>query len=223
MSLVRLLTAGKSLVGGVHDSAARYRMSDPRAMPRFGSARNPFQSKESKATDSQPAAPANFGVGNGNGNSAPSPRDEERVAATQAENLPTAETANATASVQPVEAVKEEAVPVEQPVAAKPSAGKSGGSKRISQWMAKVAAWMPKKRSREAIVPQSAAPIQGELSLEKVRVMRNDLSDTDLEIVSAKPATVRRAPAGSESASGAEPVQQELAGNAGAWAATAQS
>src|SRR3954468_2052194 len=141
MSLVRLLTAGKSLVGGVHDSAARYRMSDPRAMPRFGSARNPFQSKESKATDSQPAAPANFGVGNGNGNSAPSPRDEERVAATQAENLPTAEsllsdeTANATASVQPVEAVKEEAVPVEQLVAAKPSAGKSGGSKRISQWM----------------------------------------------------------------------------------------
>jgi hypothetical protein len=42
MSLVRLLTAGKSLVG-LKDEQARYRMSDPRALPKFGSSRNPFQ------------------------------------------------------------------------------------------------------------------------------------------------------------------------------------
>jgi len=42
MSLVRLLTAGKSLVG-LKDDQVRYRMTDPRAMPKFGAARNPFQ------------------------------------------------------------------------------------------------------------------------------------------------------------------------------------
>jgi hypothetical protein len=36
MSLVRLLTAGKSLVG-IQDSKSRYRSVDPRAMPKFGS------------------------------------------------------------------------------------------------------------------------------------------------------------------------------------------
>jgi len=36
MSLVRLLTAGKSLVG-IQDLKSRYRSVDPRAMPKFGS------------------------------------------------------------------------------------------------------------------------------------------------------------------------------------------
>src|SRR5881227_3818997 len=36
MSLVRLLTAGKSLVG-IQDSKSRYQLSDSRAMPKFGS------------------------------------------------------------------------------------------------------------------------------------------------------------------------------------------
>jgi hypothetical protein len=36
--------------------------------------------------------------------------------------------------------------------------------------------------------------VQGELSLEKIKVMRNDLSDTDLEIVSAKKAPTSAKP-----------------------------
>src|SRR5437868_6344534 len=43
MSLMRLLTAGKSWGGG-KDDVVRYRMSDPRALPKFGSGKNPFRS-----------------------------------------------------------------------------------------------------------------------------------------------------------------------------------
>jgi hypothetical protein len=39
----------------------------------------------------------------------------------------------------------------------------------------------------------TGAPIQSELSLDEVKVVRNDLSDADLEVVPAKPA--RRADA----------------------------
>src|SRR5215510_3975121 len=44
MSLVRLLTAGKSLVG-LKDGQIQYRMGDPRSMPKFGSGKSPFQGK----------------------------------------------------------------------------------------------------------------------------------------------------------------------------------
>jgi len=42
MSLMRLLSSGKSWVG-VKDSGVRYRMTDPKAMPKFGSDRNLFR------------------------------------------------------------------------------------------------------------------------------------------------------------------------------------
>src|SRR5215510_10841154 len=41
MSLMRLLSAGKSLVG-VRDNGSRYRMGNPGMLPRFGSQKNPF-------------------------------------------------------------------------------------------------------------------------------------------------------------------------------------
>src|ERR1051325_7880847 len=46
MSLVRLLTAGKSLVGGANDSASRYRMANPAAMPKFHASKNPFRAAD---------------------------------------------------------------------------------------------------------------------------------------------------------------------------------
>src|SRR5215471_5224149 len=44
MRMMKLLSAGKSLVGQ-NDGDKRYRMSDPKAMPRFGSERNPLLKK----------------------------------------------------------------------------------------------------------------------------------------------------------------------------------
>src|SRR5258705_6481708 len=52
MSLVRLLTAGKSLVG-LKDGEIQYRVGDPRSMPKFGTGENPFQGK-GRAASSQP-------------------------------------------------------------------------------------------------------------------------------------------------------------------------
>src|SRR6266852_5624676 len=42
MSLARLLSAGKSLVGGM-DNTIRYRMGNPGMLPKFGSGKNPFR------------------------------------------------------------------------------------------------------------------------------------------------------------------------------------
>jgi hypothetical protein len=46
MSLMRLLTSGKSLVG-LKDEQARYRMGHPGLLPNFGGTKNPFQTKAS--------------------------------------------------------------------------------------------------------------------------------------------------------------------------------
>src|SRR5262245_40632196 len=48
MSLMRLLSAGKSLVG-VNESTSRYRMGKPGMMPKFGSGNNPFRSGVTQA------------------------------------------------------------------------------------------------------------------------------------------------------------------------------
>src|SRR5437867_12275363 len=45
MSLMRLLTSGKTLVG-LQDARPHYRMADSRAMPTFGSAKNPIRSAQ---------------------------------------------------------------------------------------------------------------------------------------------------------------------------------
>src|ERR1051326_4454045 len=41
MSMMRLLSAGRSLVG-LEDNGKQYRMSHPGALPKFGSGKNPF-------------------------------------------------------------------------------------------------------------------------------------------------------------------------------------
>jgi hypothetical protein len=47
--------------------------------------------------------------------------------------------------------------------------------------------WMPKRDQRSVpVVAQATGPVQAELSLEKVRVLRNDLSDADLEIAAVQ-------------------------------------
>src|ERR1041385_9004796 len=48
MSLMRLLTSGKTLIG-LQDSRPQYRMADPRSMPTFGSGKSPFRKKAEAA------------------------------------------------------------------------------------------------------------------------------------------------------------------------------
>jgi hypothetical protein len=43
------------------------------------------------------------------------------------------------------------------------------------------------KETKPAIPRFSKPPVQGELSLDRIKVVRNDLSDADLEVVPVKP------------------------------------
>lgn len=142
MSLLRLLTAGKSLVG-LDNDGRRYRPTDPRSMPRFGAKKNPFRSK---------AKPKQ--AGEATVKSAPEPA--RTPSASIAKNVESRSAA---------------------------SQGWFGGLKaRLSSWFA------PRKRqTKPALPPFTKSPLQGELSLNSVKVVRNDLSDMDLEIVPARP------------------------------------
>ncbi len=145
MSLVRLLTAGRSLVG-ISQPGNRYRLPTERLLPKFEARKNPF--RRTAASNPAPAA----------------------------------------------------AAPV---CPAKPVIAGETKAKR-SNWIAKVRACLarlsecvsalkfPVFRRREgpagSVRPPADSMVQPELSLDSVKVLRNDLSDSDLEVVLAKPA-----------------------------------
>jgi hypothetical protein len=192
MSLMRLLTAGRSLVGMPH-GAVRYRMSDPRAMPKFvrtegsgssaasvmagtsirsvvGQAGAPGPAK-GKATEigkrsvpvrssTEPASGGGCGERRGIGNGTADPDGTNRKL-----------DAAASAGKQGCAFVRSKAQGI------------------WNRWLEGFGRWLGKRRaqpSNPAVAPFARAPVQGELSLEKVKVVRNDLSDSDVEIVPSR-------------------------------------
>jgi len=156
MSLLRLLSAGKSLVG-LKQEAARYRMSDPRAMPRFGSARNPFKARKGNQTEAKPSAALAVS--------------------------PTRESSPRDAKVTPGV--------VQQPKNPAPTRLAARVESRLKRWLAqcgdKLKFRRREKKPKRVVQPRPVrGPVQGELSLEAIRVVRNDLSDTDFEVVTRK-------------------------------------
>ena len=80
------------------------------------------------------------------------------------------------------------------------SAGVRTGFKALrpgaAAFLRRLGSFIPKRRSRPrtaALASFAKGPLQGELSLDRIKVVRNDLSDMDLEIVrtgeKAAPAT----------------------------------
>ncbi len=143
MSLAKLLSTGKSLVGGATDNASRYRMGSPGLLPKFGTTAKPAE-QSAKLTIS------------------PDPEREP---------------------IKPTLAKQEKP---EEPASRK----KESAMRSIYQfWMGRMKARLSRiyvKPSRRDVPRFSKTPVQVELSLDKVRVVRNDLSDTDLEIVPAR-------------------------------------
>ncbi len=166
MSLLKLLTTGKSLVG-LKDAESRYRMTNQRLLPKFGSGKNPFRSTE--GIEAMPA--------------------ETKPEVT--EPMPAAVSAAPAPAVTP--------------------AGQNAGLLRLgtakcrdlaaaalqNRWVSQLGSLLPRparKPTPTVVGPiLGKAPLQGELSLDRIKVMRNDLSDADLEVVPAKPR--RTAPA----------------------------
>jgi hypothetical protein len=182
MSLMRLLTTGKSWVND-GDGASRYRLRR-NLLPKFGSGQNPFSARsrtkaaaaakaESEAGCEPSESPAPIGPG------VPDPvREipERRVEVARGEGAPAV---------------------VRKPLT-KESRLRSlweqaprwlGGCLRkanVFSW------WSQRTRKVKPAIPRfNKTPIQGELSLEQVKVVRNDLSDADLEVVPARSSAVR--------------------------------
>jgi len=172
MSLLRLLTTGKSLVG-VSDVESRYRVTRERLLPQFGPARNPFlNAGKAELAPAEAPPPANRG---------------ESGAAEGGGSLKAAN--------------------------AEPAAARAGGALRLkaaallSGWKSKFGGLLPRPSSKgvkPAIPRFTKAPVQGELSLDKIKVMRNDLSDADLEVVPSKMVAEAPAPQATEEDLGAE-------------------
>ena len=174
MSLLRLLTAGKSLVG-MRDAETRYRVTGQRLLPQFGPGRNPFSTREkAEPMQTELRSPADHkpnGV----------PKEARSTPGLSRER-----------KAAPQSRLEEQKTP--------PSSGSRdlGGMLRrrtgtlLAGWKTKLAGLLANRRStvtKTAIPRFTKPPVQGELSLEKIKVVRNDLSDADLEVIPAKPPT----------------------------------
>lgn len=170
MSLLRLLTAGKSLVG-LKKSESRYHLPGEKSLPKFGSKKNPFRATvfpektESGVTGEAPTAPA---AENPCGNDSSS----------EAEDTGQSEvTEKQYACSVPTDSKSEEG---EKPEAASTQPAKRGGLKAFLLWRRV-------RKPKSANVFNTRPLVQGELSLDSVKVIRNDLSESDLEVVQGQP------------------------------------
>jgi hypothetical protein len=175
MSLVRLLRAGRSLMD-LKGSAGVYRMRSKNPLPKFGSPRNPFTAPAKPETPA-PAPP--------DSSSPPiyrlSPAELAAARLKETRRLP-------------------DLAPGDNP---KPAAPRAARPPRLPRWVGywtrrlNPLAWRRSDRqptARPAVLRDGKSPLQGELSLDNVKVVRNDLSEADVEIVPAKPAAARRNP-----------------------------
>jgi hypothetical protein len=174
MSLLRLLTAGKSLVG-VRDTESPYRLTNQRLLPQFGPTRNPFSgSGNSEPAQTEARSPgADGGNGaSGEGCGIPNPCGTTATALQRGAQNRTASTNAGGHSF--TEALRLRAATLLSGCKAK---------------LAGLVGRMRVKAAKPAIPRFTKPPVQGELSLDKIKVVRNDLSDADLEVVPARTPT----------------------------------
>lgn len=166
MSLGKLLTTGKSLVG-LSQSGSRYQLQKG-ALPKFESAKNPFAAKtQAEPAEREPQLPKLSPA------EAAESKEPARLSALGALIVDREAAAVANRNAHPAEAPK---------VAAP-----------VDSWLKKInpMVWFSNRKPSEpkSAIPRFSkpqAPIQGELSLDNIKVMRNDLSEADVEVVPMK-------------------------------------
>lgn len=231
MSLLRLLRAGKSLVG--RESSGHYRLLNGPALPKFGSDKNPFREPaRTRQSRTRPEMPATVAAPVESSNPEPmvapstqpvrcessaavNPKrktarksvPEEKHSAMKAE-IKTAAAPDSEPASSPNQSVAAagngsagsetprhlSASPKKTVVAATASVLKAGAraAARLAQLNSKLnpVSWRTRAKGGARALPfTDKAMVQGELSLDRVKVVRNDLSDSDLEIVPAKKPT----------------------------------
>ncbi len=176
MSLLRYLATGKSLVG-MRDIESRYRMRTRNLLPKFGSAKNPFAPAPPKMeSPGGPTDPSAEKLETGSLFESP-PGERPKPAETKELKTPSRPSVNATVPA------KAEVKPAATPAPAKPAPKPE--PRRWTGWIEKLnpLSLLPSRRGEGGRNRAGRKPVQAELTLEKVRVVRNDLNDTDFEIV----------------------------------------
>jgi hypothetical protein len=209
MRLFRLLAAGKTLVG-LEGSGSRYQVTRQRMLPSFGSKKNPFRA----TVRPEPPAPAA-------GLSGPATEDGRDL---KLEVQGAKRAGFVTAVFLGGETRVPECEPVGQggknPKALEvPRGGVQKGVSETGNFRSKLSGlfpWRRPEKAKLAMPPSAEAMVQAELSLKSVKVVRNDLSDTDLEIVQGKssraPASGARVAQRVTNRSGAESAWDRVAG-----------
>ena len=168
MKLGKLLAAGKSIMSGRTNVA--YRANKQIYLPKFESDKNPFKSEapqpQAKAADNVPV-PVVLDSKEAGKPAAVLPRAVDAAS----REIPVAIPANINAS---------QAQRPAGPVSLDRKSGWAGKFNPISIFKA------PSSKANAAAGTQKMAPTQTELSLDSVRVVHNDLSDADVEIVPIK-------------------------------------
>ena len=194
MSLLRLLSAGSCLVGSGNPET-RYHLSRPGALPKFGAKENPFRATtRPEAAQAAAAAPAS------SASSADEPPEQVKAIAktiTSTEERVPGGAGEQTSAVEPVRAAvagatigADGALEDARPPGERARNAELAGSGAFARYAGKLKSLLKLQRpGAEPAVPREAKRlVQSELSLDRVRVVRNDLSDSDVEIVPVKPA-----------------------------------
>ena len=177
MKLGTLLAAGKSLALRRRGESP-YRANKQIYLPKFGSPKNPFvsanQSGEAISPENAAAAPVKTPI---------------TVVAAKTQKLPTFSPAPRAADNRP-KTVKKPALPKQRP-------------RRALGWMGRLNPFGSRATFTAARRENAKIAVQAELSLDAVKVLRNDLSDVDIEVVPLK-----SRPADSGKAPGREPEKK---------------
>ena len=176
MSLLQLLTTGRCLEG-LKDTEPRYRLTSQRLLPKFGSDKNPFCAKE------KAVAPPTHTVG---------AVERDAMCLPNPKALAAAQTARPDSAERPTLAAPRLAAARASAKSWEILAALRQRTTALGEtWSGKLKALLARRARKPARVATPFATklaVQGELSLDRIKVVRNDLSDADLEVIGAKPA-----------------------------------
>lgn len=163
MNPVQLLAVTESLVES-KDKTGRYRLSKQGLLPRFGSPKNPFAERTPESSGPSSAV------------------STATAKSALPENPPTPTPA----------AAKESTSPARRAV----TAILGRGGRTVGRWVERLRRlripWFQSQAPKPATWRKAVAPVQTELSLDNVRVVRNDLRESDLEVVPLRSSAPRK-------------------------------
>ncbi len=175
---MQLLAVGRS-IGTITDEPSRYKMTQQRLLPRFGPLKE----------------------GDGACCMEPPPVGEEAAAAvydnavlplgepSETHSAPAGQVTPAGSRTEPAQPITQ-AVPLEQSINTTERVSGRGLRKVASPWRGWSLLGNPFKSVRRPV--RHSGPVQGELALDMIRPVCNDLNDTDLEIVTVRTKPVQR-------------------------------